>query len=342
MHEALLWKPLKETTVRCELCNQYCAIKDGERGKCGVRENHGGTLYTLVYDKIAAVNMDPVEKKPLYHFMPGTQTFSIGTMGCNISCTFCQNFSLSQPPKEGSAVRGETLTPQQLVEGAQKAGAKSISYTYSEPTIFFELVLDTAKLAIENDLRNVIVSNGFMTRECLEMLGPVVHAANIDLKAFTDEFYKQQCDARLKPVLENLKQVKHELGWWLEVTTLVIPGLNDKEAELDDMAGFIANELGVEVPWHLSRFHPDYKLLDRPVTPVETLERAFQAGKRAGLKYIYVGNLPGHDFNSTRCPECEAMLVNRRGFMGRREKLAGEKCAMCGAKIEGIDLDLLS
>jgi pyruvate formate lyase activating enzyme len=295
-HPARLWKQLKDGAVQCRLCSHFCVVKPGRRGLCGVRENRGGDFVTLVYALPAAVNVDPVEKKPLYHFLPGTQIFSLGTQGCNLSCSFCQNASLSQPPRLGHRVTGHQAGPQDLVAAALASGCRSIAYTYSEPTVFFELVEDTARLALAQGLKNALVTNGFMSAECLDAFGPaeggLIQAANVDLKAFTEEFYAEQCGAHLKPVLENLRHMRR-LGWWLEVTTLVIPGLNDGDGELKDMAGFIAAELGPDTPWHLSRFHPDYKLTDRPVTPTQTLMRAREAGRAAGLRFVYVGNASG-------------------------------------------------
>ncbi len=336
MHPAQLWKPVDDSQeVRCFLCSQYCRIAPGERGFCGVRENQDGQLMTHVADLVAAVNVDPVEKKPLYHFHPGARTLSFGTMGCNISCSFCQNFSLSHPPRNGHPIQGRHMTPQELVDMALENDCHSISYTYSEPTIFFELLMPTAKLAVEKGLKNIIVSNGFQTPECLEEMGPYIHAANIDLKSFRDSFYKEQCQARLKPVLNTLKHVR-KLGWWLEVTTLLITDLNDSYDEIAEMALFIKDELGPETPWHISRFHPAYKLQDRPATPVETLERAWLIGREAGLKYVYVGNVPGHDGNNTMCPEGCGPLIKRRGFFV--ENLS-PVCESCGTLLAGIGLE---
>jgi len=338
MVEARLWKPLKDSAVQCRLCNHYCAIKPGTRGKCGVRENQGGTLYTLNYDKIAALNLDPVEKKPLYHFQPGTRTFSFATPGCNLSCTFCQNWSLSQAPREDGRIEGRPATPEELVQEAIKLKASSISYTYSEPTIFFELMQDTAKLARQHGLKNIMVSNGFMSRECLDELGPDIDAINVDLKCFTEDFYTEISGARLKPVLENLKYIKHTLKWWLEVTTLLIPGKNDSPEELDQLTDFLANEIGPDTPWHISRFHPDYKMGDVPVTKGDSLTAAYDLGKRKGLKYVYVGNMPGLDKQHTTCPGCGVLLINRAGFSSTLPSIQNGKCVSCGEPIDGIDL----
>ena len=337
MEPARLWKTLDNQAVGCRLCNHFCRIEDGERGKCGVRQNFGGTLYSLVYDRVAALNIDPVEKKPLYHFYPGTKTFSLGTVGCNFFCSFCQNESLSQSPKSGGRIQGEQVTPQQLVQSALDHKTSSISYTYSEPTIFFELIQDTATLAKDRGLKNIMVSNGFMSRECLDELAKIIDAINIDLKAFTEDFYRDQCGARLKPVLDNLKRVR-ELGWWLEVTTLLIPGLNDSRQELEELTGFMATELGTGIPWHVSRFHPAARMTDRPSTPVETLEMAYEIGKQAGLKYIYLGNVPGHSSETTLCSECGAPVLERHGFTSKPSKTVKGRCPECKADIPGHGL----
>jgi pyruvate formate lyase activating enzyme len=302
---------------------------------CGVRVNEQGSLYTLVYDKVAAANVDPIEKKPLFHFLPGSWSFSIGTMGCNLACAFCQNDSLSQGPKQSHHIQGQSISPEQIVQSAIKHDCASISYTYSEPTIFFELMYDTSVLAKEKGLKNVLVSNGFMSTECLHELGPYADAINVDLKAFTDEFYTTYCQARLKPVLSNLKTIK-ELGWWLEVTTLIIPGLNDSREELQELASFLAQELGPEVPWHISRFHPAYRMQDISPTPVSTLETAFDIGKRAGLNYVYLGNVPGHSTETTICPQCGQSVIQRRAFTLGKSNLHDSTCDHCGAKIAGV------
>lgn len=339
MHEARLWKPLKDDVVQCRLCNHYCAIISGERGKCGVRENREGTLYTLNYDKIAAVNLDPVEKKPLYHFQPGTSTYSFATMGCNLACSFCQNWTLSQTPREDKRIDGRYIMPDQLVNEAVRLGAASISYTYSEPTIFFELMQDTAIRAHERGLKNIIVSNGFMTRECLDELGPHIDAINVDLKCFSENFYKDLTGAHLQPILDNLVYIKHTLGWWLEVTTLLIPGKNDSPEELDQLTDFLVDMIGPDTPWHISRFHPDYKMSDVPVTNGGSLNAAFEAGRRKGLKYVYIGNMPGLNKQHTDCPGCGREIVNRSGFSAGKRDIADGKCIHCGEPIDGVDMD---
>ena len=338
MMEARLVKPLKNGAVQCRLCNHFCAIRPGERGACGVRENHNGTVYAINYGKIAAANLDPVEKKPLYHFQPGTRTFSFATMGCNLHCRFCQNWSLSQPPREGARIEGRDVTPEQLVDEALRMGAASISYTYSEPTIFFELMQDTARLARPRGLKNIMVSNGFMSRECLDELKPDIDAINVDLKCFTDGFYQELTGARLGPVLENLVHIKHRLGWWLEVTTLLIPGKNDSEKELDELTDFLACEVGTDTPWHISRFHPDYKLTDRGATRLDSLEAAYAMGKSKGLKYVYIGNMPGANRQQTLCPACGDLLIDRAGFGTTSSRVRGGRCPGCGEPVHGVDL----
>lgn len=343
-HPARLWKPLSGGFVQCRLCSHFCPIEPGGRGLCGVRENRSGELFTLVYGLPAAVSADPVEKKPLYHFLPGTRTFSLGTMGCNLNCSFCQNAALSQSPRLGQRISGHALSPAALVAGALDSGSRSLSYTYSEPTVFFELVEDTARLALDNGLRNVLVTNGFMSAECLDALGPavlpsgapgLVSAANVDLKAFTEGFYKERCGASLAPVLKNLRRMR-ELGWWLEVTTLVIPGLNDGADELARLAGFLASELGPDTPWHLSRFHPSYQLTDRAVTPTETLLAARDIGRAAGLRYVYIGNASGPGFGDTLCAACGAAVLRREGFRSGREGFKDGCCRACGERLPGV------
>ena len=338
MIEARLWTPLKKDMVQCRLCNHYCMIKPGHRGQCGVRENQGGTLYALNYGKVAAQNLDPVEKKPLYHFQPGTRTFSFATMGCNLTCTFCQNWSLSQPPRASGRISGQETSPEQLVAEALRLEADSISYTYSEPTIFFELMQDTARLAHKKGLKNIMVSNGYMSRECLEELGPLIDAINVDLKCFTEAFYQDISGAHLKPVLNNLKQIKHELKWWLEVTTLLIPGRNDSAEELDHLTDFLAREIGMDTPWHISRFHPDYQMTDAPPTSGDSLETAYAMGKSKGLQYVYIGNMPGSNKQNTLCPGCNRELINRSGFAVISSGISNGKCSHCGTTIHGVDM----
>jgi len=293
MHEASLYEEQENKKVRCNACDHRCVIAENRRGICGVRENRDGKLYSLVYGKIIAEHIDPIEKKPLYHFMPGSFSLSIATVGCNFRCLHCQNADISQISKEKPEeveILGEDIKPQKIVQDALDDKCPSISYTYTEPTIFVEFALDCMKLAKEEGLRNVWVSNGYMTKETLNLVGEYLDATNIDLKAFTEEFYRDVCGAKLKPVLENLIEIKKR-RIWLEVTTLIIPGKNDSEKELKQIADFIKNELGEDTPWHVSRFFPYYKMKDIPPTPVEKVYQAVEIGKSVGLKYVYAGNV---------------------------------------------------
>ena len=335
MHPAALWKALPDGRVSCRLCSHFCRIAPGRRGLCGVRENRDGALFTLVHDRVAAVNLDPVEKKPLYHFLPGTTTFSFGTMGCNLSCAFCQNAGLSQPPRQGKAIAGETVDPAGLVAAAKRSGAASVSYTYSEPTVFYELMADTADLAQADGLKNIMVSNGFMSRACLDALGGRIDAANIDLKAFTEEFYHRQCLARLGPVLDTLCYLKRETDVWIEVTTLLIPGENDSPDEIARAADWFAENLGPDVPWHFSAFHPAFRLLDKPRTPPETLFRARARAMERGLRYVYTGNIRDREGSTTFCPGCRHPVIVRDGYRVTRMDLRGPACARCGTVVAG-------
>ncbi len=336
--EALFYVPLKDHAAQCHLCSHRCIIKDGRRGICSVRENQGGRLKTLVYDKIIASHIDPIEKKPLYHFHPGTLAYSIGTVGCNLKCRFCQNADIAHMPADyAGRIVGSSFAPEDIVDGAIKGNCKSIAYTYNEPTVFLELAMAAAKLAHENNIKNVFVSNGYMTPEALEMVSPFLDAANVDLKAFSDDFYKKMCKARLVPVLETLKKMK-KLDIFVEVTTLLIPGLNDDPKELRDLAAFIANDLGADTPWHVSRFHPTYKLTDRSSTPVESLRMAREVGINAGLKYVYTGNVSGEKSENTFCYGCGTQLIDRRGFHVAENRIIENKCPDCGALIHGVGL----
>lgn len=322
--------------VKCVLCPHNCVIADGKRGVCGVRENRGGTLYSLVYGKAAAAHVDPVEKKPLFHYKPGSDSYSISTVGCNLRCLQCQNWDISQRP-EGGGIDGRDMPPDKVVEEALRTGCESISYTYTEPTVFFEYARDTGVLARKKGLGNVFVSNGFTGAEALLEAESFLDAANVDLKSFRDEFYRRVCGARLEPVLDTLKRMV-EAGIWLEVTTLVIPSLNDSDEELEDIASFICGELGESVPWHVSRFHPDYKLDDVPATPIDTIHRAWKIGRDAGLNFVYAGNIPHEDSENTFCPNCGEAVIVRRGFSVVENNLSDGKCVSCSRKIEGIGL----
>jgi len=324
--EAVLYKKLKDKKVRCNLCNHRCLISPGKRGICFVRENKNGSLYSLVYGIALAANIDPIEKKPLFHFQPGTESFSIATAGCNFRCEFCQNWNISQITKgpKGEII-GEKLSPNEIVKKAKRTGCASIAYTYTEPTIFFEYAQDTAKLAKKEGITNVFVTNGYQTPETIKEMAKFVDAANIDLKSFSEKFYQKVCGAKLKPVLDSIK-LMHKAGIWVEVTTLVVPKQNDSKKELTQIAQFIA-KINKSIPWHISRFHPDYKMLDAFPTPIETLEMAYDIGKKAGLKYVYLGNIITETKENTYCPKCNNLAIRRVGYS--TEILGVDKKGMC-------------
>lgn len=331
--EAMFWEKLDEKRVHCHLCAHECRIPESKFGICGVRQNIRGVLHTMVYAEVIAANIDPIEKKPLYHFLPGSRSYSIATIGCNFKCGFCQNWQISQASiKEGPAVSRHQVMPEQVVETARKNNCSSISYTYTEPTIFFEYAYDTARLAKKAGLSNVFVTNGYMTRQALETIKPYLDAANVDLKSFREDSYKKNCKARLQPVLDTIAAMK-ELDIWLEVTTLVIPGENDSDAELGQIAEFLAR-IDLNIPWHISRFHPDYEFHDHMDTPIETLKRAREIGQRAGLRYIYLGNVL--EGANTNCYQCRELVADRR-YMGLNKlHLENGRCPSCGATINGV------
>lgn len=336
MKEARFYRKGVESRTECFLCAQHCLIKPGKRGKCGVRENRDGSLWSLVYGRLIAQHIDPIEKKPLFHFYPGTRSYSIATAGCNFRCLFCQNADISQTPRELGEVFGQRVPPEAVVEEAARAGCASISYTYTEPTIFMEYALDVAEPAQKAGTRNVFVSNGYMTEESLEAIAPFLDGANVDLKAFSDRFYAEQCGAHLAPVLRTIERMR-QLGIWVEVTTLVIPGLNDAEDELRELARFLVS-VGRDIPWHISRFHPTYRMLDRPATPVATLQKARRIGLEEGLWHVYTGNVPGDEGESTYCHQCGTVLLERIGFSSRRRHLREGRCTGCQAPLPGVGI----
>ncbi|MDT8377434.1 MAG: AmmeMemoRadiSam system radical SAM enzyme [Desulfotignum sp.] len=334
--EAYLYDKLENKRVRCRTCSHFCVLKPDRRGKCGVRENQNGRLMALNYGKVIAHGVDPIEKKPMYHLKPGSRSYSIATMGCNFLCRFCQNADIAQIDHEQSTrIEGRTMTPEQIVDNAVASGCQSISYTYTEPSVFFELAFDTARLARNRGLFNVFVTNGYMSADLVHQVAPYLDAANVDLKAFNDTFYQTFCNARLAPVLDNLKRLK-QAGVWVEVTTLLIPGLNDHTEELRSLARFITDELGKGTPWHVSRFHPAHQMTDRGATPAATVEAAWQIGRNAGLDYVYVGNLPGSSHTHTFCPDCETRVVERQGYTTRSHMEENGICPGCGTRISGI------
>ena len=336
MKEAYLYKKLAEKKVQCQNCAHYCVVAPGKRGICGVRENIDGKLYALNYGKAVAVNIDPIEKKPFFHFLPGSHSLSIATVGCNFSCKNCQNYDISQRPKPDRPILGEDLPPEEIVKIALKNNLPSISYTYTEPTIFLEYALDTMKLAKKAGLKNNFVSNGFMTEESAKLVIPYLDADNIDIKSFSDKFYQENCGGRLQPVLDTAKLMKKS-GVWVEVTTLVIPTLSDSEKMFREIAKFIYQELGPETPWHISRFSGDisWKLQHIPETSVETLQRGWELGKEAGLKYVYTGNVPGLPSEDTFCPRCKTLVIDRTGYIIHRHDKNG-KCPKCGEDLNLI------
>ena len=289
MQEAMFYNKVEGKEAQCYLCAHNCKIALGQFGFCGVRQNIQGVLNTLVYAQVIAANVDPIEKKPLYHFLPGSMSFSIATVGCNFRCGFCQNWQISQASGQNKAREVYKMIPERIVEEAKKNHCQSISYTYTEPTIFFEYAYDIAKVAKQAGLKNIFVTNGYMSREALETISPYLDAANIDLKSFREKFYVENCKGHLQPVLDSIKLAK-KLGVWIEITTLIIPGHNDSASELSDIAGFIAS-VGKDIPWHISRFHPDYHFLNQKLTPIETLKKAEDLGKKAGLDHVYLGNV---------------------------------------------------
>lgn len=336
MKEAMFYERQQDGKVRCGLCRFYCLIGDNARGICGVRENRGGTLYSLVYGKLIAEHVDPIEKKPLFHVLPGSTSYSIATVGCNFRCRHCQNYTISQVERE-TPIRGVARTAQEVVQEAVAQGCRSIAYTYTEPTIFFEFAYDIARLAHAAGLKNIFVSNGYISKEALTTIAPYLDAANIDLKGFSAGFYRDVVHARLSEVLESIIEYR-KLGIWIELTTLIIPGLNDGDAELQELAAFIVNHLGVDTPWHVSQFYPTYQLTDLPRTPVATLRRAREIGRAAGLRYVYEGNVPGEGGENTFCPSCAVPLIERYGFTIRSNRTRNGACPNCATVVAGLSM----
>lgn len=365
LQAALYYESLPDNFVRCTLCPHDCKIAPDRRGACGVRINRRGQLFTLVGNRIVSADIDPIEKKPLFHFLPGSAAYSIATVGCNFRCRFCQNWTISQWPKlkkledrgeEAPSPVGEhpanewcaenepteehwglgtEVVPSELVEQAKRTGCMSIAYTYTEPTIFYELALTTARLASAAGLGNVLVTNGFIALDPLREIAPYLSAANIDLKSYRDSYYKKLCGARLQPVLASIKEYK-KLGVWIELTTLLIPGLNDDEAELRDITHFIKAELGEDVPWHISRFFPAYKMEHWQETPIRSLLRAREIGRETGLRYVYLGNVFQEEgAEDTICPGCGRDVIRRRGLTVVENRLRAGRCPDCSQFVMG-------
>jgi pyruvate formate lyase activating enzyme len=331
--EALYYKKLDASTVQCALCPHGCVLAEGRRGFCRARESQGGKLYTLVYELPCAVHVDPIEKKPVYHMLPGSSSFSIATAGCNSRCKYCQNWQISQSPPEETTNR--RLTKEEVAAGALNAGCRSISYTYSEPVVFYEYMLDSARLARSKGLKNVMVTGGMIEKAPLEGLSPYIDAANIDLKAFDDAFLRDHCAQNLKSVTEAIITAK-KLGIWVELTNLVVPTMNDDPVKIEEMAVWIKENVGRETPLHFSRFWPTYKLKNLPPTPTETLKRARDIAIASGLDYVYIGNIPGHEGSSTYCPSCKNAVIRRKGYLVTETNMAEGACRSCGHKIPGI------
>jgi pyruvate formate lyase activating enzyme len=325
----------EDGTVQCTICAHACRLSDGQRGLCGVRERSGDTIVSLVYGRVVAEHIDPIEKKPIFHVLPGSYSYSIATLGCNFRCLHCQNASISQVPRKMDVCDSGVLRdPESVVASAIDAGCQSISYTYVEPTVFFEFAYDCCVTAKKRGLKNIFVSNGYMSDSAIQLLAPVLTAINIDLKSFSDSFYKKVCSARLAPVLSSIARFK-ELGVWVEVTTLVIPGMNDSEKELTEIAAFLA-EIDREIPWHVSGFYPAYKMSGIPPTGSEILTRAREIGFEQGLQYVYSGNRPGSVGENSSCPSCGETIIARHGFQVIANRLQAGCCPDCGNIIPGI------
>jgi len=334
-HDAMLWTPGEGGNIECNLCGQACRIAPGQYGMCRVRLNDDGRLVSTNYGSLVAMHVDPIEKKPLFHFLPGSRSLSIAAPGCNFQCGFCQNWRISQAPRRDPNLSGEAVDPERIVSSALGRDCASISYTYTEPTVFFELAYETARAAHQAGLRNCFVSNGFMTPRAVATIAPYLDAINVDLKSFREETYRRVMKGSLSPVLDCLRALVAE-GVWVEVTTLVVPGMNDSQQELGDIAAFIASELGANVPWHVSRFHGDYDMTDKSATPLETLETAYRLGQAVGLKYVYCGNVLNGHGQSTYCDACGAMVIERVGFSVGAIRMHSGACEKCGRQIDGI------
>jgi len=334
MKEAYLYAKQSGAKVRCFLCSHRCLIADGKRGVCCVRENREGNLYSLVYERLISANVDPIEKKPFFHFLPGSKAFSVAAPGCNFRCLHCQNHEISQLPRNREIIMGEKVSAEEICSLALKHNCASISYTYTEPTIFFEYAYDTARIARTKGLKNNFVTNGYMTAEALDMISPYLDGANVDLKSFSEGFYKKVCGAKLKPVLESITRM-HALGIWVEVTTLIIPTLNDAGGELREVARFLLS-VSPAIPWHVSAFYPTYRMMDKPRTSPEIIRRAREIGLEEGLRYVYTGNIPGAEGENTSCYHCQKVLIRRYGYQIAENSITEGKCPHCGTSIEGV------
>jgi pyruvate formate lyase activating enzyme len=324
LKEGMFYEKKDGKTVQCHLCPRNCVIPEGKRGNCRVRENKGGKLYSLAYAELCAVAIDPIEKKPFFHFLPGHTAYSVGTAGCNLHCKFCQNWTTSQANPED--VSTERIMPEELVKQAIDAGCRTIAYTYNEPIIYYEYVYDTARIAKKKGLRNLMVSNGFINEKPMQKLAPYIDAINVDLKGFTEEFYRDVTESRLQPVLDSLIFIKKKTKIWLEITNLIIPTLNDDMKTIEEMCKWIKKSLGPDVPLHFSAFYPCYKMMNLPHTPPETLEKAKEIAEKVGLHYVYVGNVVTKDGENTYCPKCKELVIERRWFDVLQNRLKNGKC----------------
>jgi len=331
--EVMFYKKLADLKIQCEICPKKCEIADLERGYCGNKENRKGSYYSLVYGQSCAAHFDPIEKKPLFHYLPSTTAFSIAAVGCNFECKFCQNWKIAQYRPE--QIESIYLPPHEVVSLSKERGCPTIAYTYSEPVVFYEYMYDTSKLAKKEGIGSVMISNGYINEAPLIELCKELTGVKIDLKAFSEKFYKDYCSGELKPVLDTLKTLKR-IGIWYEIVVLLIPTLNDGDQELTQMCQWIKSELGAEVPVHFSRFHPMYKIINLPSTPVKTLENARNIAKRAGLHYVYIGNVPGHEGESTYCPGCGEVVIKRIGYSILKNAIKAGKCSNCGRTIPGV------
>jgi len=328
--EALQYTTGADGSVRCSLCNHRCHIPDQKTGRCGVRRNHTGRLIAGTYARVSAEAIDPIEKKPLNHFLPGTFSYSLGSIGCNFSCTHCQNWQISQPDHIDRSL--QMILPDEAIRRARAHGCASISWTYNEPTLWYEYTRDMGVLAHRIGMKTIYVTNGYMTEEALSELAPDLDAWRVDLKAFSDEFYRSVCKARLQPVLDTTMRAK-ELGLHIETVTLVIPGLNDSMEEMESLIDWVITNLGPDTPMHFTRFHPDFRMTERPATPIRTLEKIYECAKEKGLRYPYLGNVGGHRYEHTYCPECGKTVINRSGYSVHTDNLNGTHCAYCDESI---------
>ena len=335
LKKAVLWSQAENKKTQCCLCAHRCLIPEGKVGRCAVRKNIDGVLYSLNYDKVVSANPDPIEKKPLFHFQPASKSFSIATMGCNFRCEFCQNWQISQAVVETGQFDGQYIPPETIVDAAIRYGCKSIAYTYTEPTIFMELAADCGKLAKEKGLKNVFVSNGYQTKEAIDFAAGWLDAINVDLKAFSEDYYSRLCKAKLQPVLDTIEYIAKHTNIWMETTTLLIPDENDSNEELKRLADFLVTKAGPDFPWHVSRFYPQYKYNHSIPTPSSSLLRAYEIGKKTGLRYVYLGNVPGTKQENTYCYNCNTLLIERIGYNIASNQIKDSKCPHCNTEIAG-------